>query len=231
MATAEHSAIDLNGGFYTAAEAARLLGHRRPQRLVRWLSTPPKGEPLIQREYEKVGREHELSFMDLLEVRFLEHFRSQGISLQALRKAAKNARGELGVSHPFARSDVKFQSDRKSVFLETAKAADDRVFLNLMTKQIEIYDVIEQLLAKDLEFDASGLARSWRPEPSLAPGVIVAPAYAFGRPVVSKRHVPTETLFDAWTAEDGDAAAVAEWYGVSPDDVREAVAFEVRPLH
>ena len=41
-----------------------------------------------------------------MEVRFIEHFRRQQISLQSLRKAAENARKELNLDHPFATSST-----------------------------------------------------------------------------------------------------------------------------
>lgn len=224
--------FDVNGGFYTVSEAARLLGIDNSQRIVRWLMpTKGGGEAIIHRAYEKVGSQHELSFLDLLEVRFVEHFRSQRISMQSLRVAAANARKELGVSHPFATSNVKFQSDRKQIFLETAKETGDRLFLNLMTNQLAIYEFIEQSLARDLEFDVSGFARSWRPAPNSAPDVLVSPVYAFGQPVISDRRVPTTTLFQAWQAEGGNIDTVAKWHRVDQDSVRQAVEFELRPLH
>lgn len=232
MQTATDTTIDLNGGFYTVSEAVRLLGLDNAQSVIRWFKpTPTGGEPVIRREYEKLGREHELSFLDLLEVRFVDHFRRQKISLQALRTAAKNAREALGVSHPFATSNVKFQTDRKEVFLETAKETGDRFFLNLMTNQIEIYEFIEDFLARDLEFDVGGLARSWRPAPNIAPDVVVSPAFAFGQPVISQRRVPTSTLFRAWKAEDGAIDTVSHWHNVSEDDVRQAVEFEFRTVN
>jgi uncharacterized protein (DUF433 family) len=231
MTQPQTSAPDLNGGFYTVAEAARLLGLDNSQRIVRWL-TPPRGggEPVIARTYERVSKQHELSFLDLLEVRFVEHFRQQKISLQSLRVAAQNARRELGVSHPFATFNVKFQTDRKHVFLRTAQQTGDTVFLNLMTNQLAMYEVMEDMLARDLEFDVSGLARLWRPAPK-TPDVIVSPVYAFGQPVISDRKVPTATLFRSWKAEDGNFDAVAEWFQVETGDVRQAVEFELRPLH
>ena len=232
MQTDGNDSIDLNGGFYTVSEAVRLLGLENAQSVIRWFRPTPSGaEPVICRAYEKIGREHELSFLDLLEVRFVDHFRRQKISLQALRVAAKNAREALGVSHPFATSNVKFQTDRKQVFLETAKATGDRLFINLMTNQIEIYEFIEGFLARDLEFDVTGLARSWRPAPNLAPDVIVSPVFAFGQPVISLRRVPTSTLFRAWKAEDGAIDIVSRWHGVTVDDVKQAVEFEMRTVH
>ena len=231
MRTANHSVPDVNGGFYTVSEAARLLGMESGQRISRWLSPGPKGDALIRRDYPKVGREHELSFLDLVEVRFVEHFRQIKISLQSLRVAAKNAREELGVAHPFATSSVKFQTDRRQIFLEAAKETGDPYLLNLMTKQVAIYNVIEQVFANDLTFDLDGLARMWRPAPAAAPNVIVAPVYAFGRPVISSRFLPTKTLFEFWQANENDADMTADWFGIDPVDVDEAVRFELRPLH
>jgi uncharacterized protein (DUF433 family) len=223
---------DIGGGFYTVQEAARLLGMDRPERITRWLTSSAGGAlPVVLRDFPKIGPQHELSFLDLVEVRFVEHFRQQKISLQALRTAAANARAALDVSHPFATSGVKFQTDRKRVFLETAKEAGDPHLLDLMTNQLVIYEMIERVLEKSLEFDLSGFARQWRPAPESAPNVIVSPVFAFGRPVISSRHVPTGTLFQAWRAEGGNAEAVADWHDVHPEEVREAVEFELRPAH
>lgn len=229
---ANTASTDVSGGFYTVSEAARLLGMESGQRIARWLLPTPKGAgPIVLRDYQRIGREHELSFLDLMEVRFIEHFRQAKISLQSLRVASATARKELGVAHPFATNNVKFQTDRKQIFLETAKATGDRQLLNLMTKQIAIYEVIETTFARDLEFDMDGLAREWRPSPGIAPNVLVSPRFAFGRPIIDDRRVPTKTLFDAWKANGNDVGIVGDWFEVAPEAVDEAVRFELRPLH
>jgi uncharacterized protein (DUF433 family) len=230
--TPHTEAVDANGGFYTVREAARLLKIDKPERIVRWLDPMASGAaPVVKRSYDKVGRLHELSFLDLMEIRFVDHFRAAEISLQSLRVAAKNARRELGVSHPFATSSVKFQSDRKQIFLDTAKETGDRLLLNLMTNQLAIYEFIEQSFEKGLEFDVSGLARRWRPAPETAPRVIVSPVYAFGQPVISDRYVPTATIVHTWRANDGDLGLVAEWHSISKSDAEQAIEFELRTLH
>lgn len=226
------SVPDVSGGFYTVAEAARLLGLSSGQRITRWLVPTAKGaEPVVLRDYQRVGKEHELSFLDLMEIRFIEHFRQVRISLQSLRVAAKTARAELGVTHPFATSSVKFQTDRKAIFLETAKATGDKQLLNLMTKQIAIYEVIESSFARDLVFGMDGVAAEWRPAPAAAPNVIVSPRFAFGRPVVGNRRVPTSALFRSWLSNENDIGVVSDWFEVEPEAVEEAVRFELRPLH
>jgi hypothetical protein len=62
----EAARIDVDGGFYTIAEAARLLGMGSGRRITRWLQTTPSGRsPVVIRDYPKIGREHEISFLDL----------------------------------------------------------------------------------------------------------------------------------------------------------------------
>jgi uncharacterized protein (DUF433 family) len=223
---------DINGGFYTVAEAARLLGMSNYQRVSRWLRpTSTGGDPVIVRDYQKIGREHELSFLDLIEVKFVEHFRQKDISLQSLRVAATNARRELGVSHPFASSSAKFQSDRKRIFLDTAKEVGDRQLLNLMTNQVEMYEMIEATFDRDLEFDVDGYARLWKPVPSLAPNVLVSPIFAFGRPVISNRRLPTRTIYESWLANDRVVTVVGDWFRIADAEVVEAIRFEERSLH
>lgn len=224
--------FNIDGGFYTVAEAARLLGIQGSRKITRWLLPTASGRnAVVERDYPKIGRENEISFLDLIEIKFLEHFRDASISMQSLRVAARNARDRLGVSHPFATSSVKFQSDRRRIFLETAQETGDRELLDLMTKQTVMYDVIERTFAQDLSFDASGVARLWHPAKEIAPNVIVSPAFAFGRPVISDRRVPTRTIFESWRANDENVGNVAEWLQVDVRAVREAVIFEQRLMH
>jgi len=115
--------------------------------------------------------------------------------------------------------------------LETAKQTGDRELLNLMTKQIGMYEVIEQSFARDLEFSLDGIARLWRPAPNTAPNVQLSPIFAFGRPVISERHVPTLAIFESWKVNGQDSKQVADWFHVAPEEVDEAVRFELRPLN
>jgi hypothetical protein len=107
----------LVGGFYSPQTAARLLHMENPRRIYGWIAGDPRGiGPIILRDYEPVAGKSALSFWDLMEVRFLDHFRRQGVSLQTLRKAAEKARKEINSRHPFALSDIKFITDRRAIF-------------------------------------------------------------------------------------------------------------------
>ena len=229
MGVAYQTSDPVAGGFYTVREAARLLRIDSSRRVRDWLTGHSHSDsgPIIRAQYRRIGQTQELGFLDLMEVRFIEHFRRQQISLQSLRKAAENARKELNLDHPFATSDVKFMTDRKEIFLHTAKEEGDAFLLNLMTNQIEIYEAVEQALAKDLTFDPrSGIALRWRPLPDDFPHVVVDTLIAYGQPVIEPSRVPTAALYEMWKAENKNLPAVAEWFEVSGDRAQEAIYFE-----
>lgn len=218
----------LAGGFYTVPEAARLLGIGNARVISDWLKGRSSKGPVIRRQYEPIGSVQELGFLDLIEVRFIDHFRKQGYSLQSLRKAADVARAELSTQHPFALYGVRFIGERKNLFLKVAQDLGDTKLLNLVTKQFAMYEILEEVLEKGLTYDpTSGLATRWRPKEKEYPRVVVDPTIAYGQPALEAPRVPTATIFDAWKAEGGDYAAVADWFEIDHSLVREAVEFEL----
>jgi uncharacterized protein (DUF433 family) len=217
------------GGFYTVKEAARLLNMPNAAVIAAWLKgRRDKGTPVIHRQYEPIGKIQELGFLDLIEVRFIEHFRKQGYSLQSLRKAAETARQELSCEHPFALYGAKFVAERKNIFLAVAKEAGDTKLLNLVTKQYAMYQVLEDVLSRGLSFDpTSGLATRWKPRDREFPRVVVDPTIAYGQPSLEIVRVPTDAIFSSWKAENGNYAAVADWFEIDESFAREAVEFEL----
>jgi len=216
------------GGFYSVGEAARLLGIQNAGKVTSWLQgrRGAKAGPVIIRQYSPYDNVQEVGFWDLIEVRFVEHFRRQGISLQSLRKAAQTAREEWKVQHPFALSKAKYMTDRKHIFQVTAEAEKDDILLNLVTKQFAMYVVIEEVLDRGLTFDpATGLAREWKPSIKEFPHVLLSPTVAYGQPSVSG--IPTNAIYSSWRAEEGQFEAVADWFGIEPKLAREAVEFEL----
>lgn len=65
------------------------------------------------------------------------------------------------------------------------------------------------------------------PGPGQPRVIVIDPRVRFGRPVVAGRGVPTDSLFDRYRAGDS-AADLAEDYGVTTEEVDEAVRFEAR---
>ncbi|MEQ8404820.1 MAG: hypothetical protein RKE49_06970 [Oceanicaulis sp.] len=212
----------LGEGFYTVQEAAYLIG-TADQRLRAWLRPSAKYGPAVKSDRVRGRGISDLSFHDLIELNFVEHFRAQGVSLQTLRNANDRAREAYG-SHPFARSDLLFRTDRTRIYAEAASTTNDKRLLDLTENQ-HVLDVIEDTLREGIDFDPdTALARVWRPRSDLA--VIVDPRVNFGRPSLEHHGLSTSALRRLWDAEKGDYAAVADWYGIPEAAVRDAVEFE-----
>ena len=113
-------------GVFSLEEASRLTSIPRP-RIRRWLvgynfrsvsgersSTPP-----LRRDYPiATGQRVALSFADLMEVRFLDHFVQAGVSWRTIRVAARKASEILKRDHPF--SSRTFKTDGKTILLADA---------------------------------------------------------------------------------------------------------------
>ncbi|MCH8239817.1 MAG: helix-turn-helix domain-containing protein [Proteobacteria bacterium] len=229
MSVAANEIDPLLGGFYTVGEAARLLRIDNRQRIYRWLRSGDDAcEAVIARDYDPISKSQELSFWDLIEIRFVEHFRSQGLSLQYLRKVAEVARKKFKTLHPFALSNAEYLTDRRKIFEQFSENEGIRI-RELLSGQYEMYDAIETVLAKGVAFDAkTSLAEEWRPLQNDCPNVVVNPRYAYGKPVMGDSRVPTDAIYRQWRAEKGDRKRVAAWWGVSGAEVDEAIEFEIR---
>lgn len=216
----------LFAGFYSTSDAARLLnipGGKARAWLNGWSNSPVTA--VIDRDFPSTPT---VSFLDLMELRFIEFFRRQNVTMQTLRLSAAKARLEWDAQHPFALSKARYLTDRRNIFAQVAEAEGDESTWNLATGQIEMWEMIEGAIAKGVVFDAiSNLATMWKPRETDFPGVVLDPKRAFGRPIVSDAGVPTSSLFRQWKAERGDKAKVAKWFDVSEEEVAEAVEFEI----
>ncbi len=214
----------LLGGFYTVAEAARLLRIDNKQRIYRWLRDG--GDAVVKRDYRPIKETQEVSFWDLFEVRFVEAFRARGLSLQFLRKVAIKARDEFRTQHPFALAGSRYLTDRRRIFHQIASETHETTH-DVLSGQYEMYETIERVLAKGVEFNANTLlAEEWAPYAE-CPRVIINPRYAYGHPVIGRNKIPTAALYRQYLAERSHER-VAAWYGVESNEVEEAVEFEVR---
>ena len=220
-------------GFYTISEATKLIENGSRQRIYGWLKgySQTKAGPLLKRDYEPIGGKHELSFLDLIEVRFVEFFRDEGVKPYTLRLAAENARKVLKVQHPFATDFIKFKTDHKEIYVEeifkrAAEQANDPRLWNLCTSQYESYHAIRETIEKSVTFDPkTHLAGKWHPRNEDFPKIAINPFIAYGKPA-GPSGIPTETLFESWEAEKRDGEAVAYWFDINLGEVEQAVAFE-----
>lgn len=219
-------------GFYTVPEAARLVEVGSARRIYGWLKgySGRRREPLLVRDYEPLGGNQELSFYDLIEVHFVEHFRFHGVKMKALRLAADNLRIEFQTPHPFATARVYFIADKADVFIEimqdSARQVGDGVLMSLTNKNYVMRKIIADYLVPGIEFDPdSGIVSSWAPRPHNFPDIVIDPTIAYGQPAGPSR-IPTAAIYDAWIGEGEDVDEAAYWLDIPPHEVVRAVAFE-----
>jgi len=221
--------VNESTGIYSVAEAAR-LSNASAREIRRWLygySFPSKklasttkvlASPLWTTQ---IGEASAIGFRDLMELRFVKHFVSQGVSLQLVRSALQSARSMFQHDYPFTAR--KFLTDGKRIFHdaidETEKALTD-----VASKQVVIDPVIRPSLYAGIEYAKSGLATKWYPVPK-SKIIVLDPQRSFGAPVIEDYGVPTFTLAAAYKVEKS-ASSVALQYKVPRAAVIAASKFE-----
>lgn len=223
----QNAAPALGIGFYTAGDAARLLGV--PVRSIRrWLGgynytqdgekrhMEPLWKPQLPRDDDRI----ELGFRDLIELRFVNAFLDVGLGLKTIRHCLDYARQCVDDDRPF--STRRFRTDGRTIFLESANVAGYENLLDLKNRQYAIKAVIERTF-KDLDIDNDSVSR-WRPYKGKS-SIVIDPEFVFGQPTTAKYNVPTIALAQAVKAE-GSEKAVAKLFEVPLSVVKDAVAFE-----
>jgi uncharacterized protein (DUF433 family) len=228
MAAPQNRSPDAIGvGSYTAPEAARLL-KTTPLNVNRWLrgyTYRRKGAerhmpPLWTTQHADIEEHLELGFRDLIELRFVKAFTDAGVGLLAIRNCLQYARECAKDDRPF--STRRFQTDGRTIFLESIERAGEPKLLDLKKKQYVFRQVIERTF-KDLDIEDDAVAR-WRPFNGKR-SIVIDPGRAFGQPIASQFGVPTVALAEAVEAE-GSVEDVARIFELPVSVVRDAVQFE-----
>jgi uncharacterized protein (DUF433 family)/DNA-binding transcriptional MerR regulator len=232
----------LGRGSYGSFEALRLINFQRPEvarpvtgdrhrvtriTVARWLygykHGPAFSKPLWQPDYTPTEDEPvlEVSFRDLIELRFVKTFRDLGLSLQTIRECFDRAVEVVQDQRPF--STRRFRTDGRTIFYEIIDGVHEGKLVDLRRRQNVFHRIVEPSL-HDLEFEADALAR-WFPLGRSRQSIVVDPARAFGRPIVSGGGVPIETIAQAVKVE-GTPERVAILYELPVAAVRDAVEFQ-----
>jgi len=180
-------------------------------------------EPLWTPDYLNDNDQIELSFRDLIELRFVKAFRDLGLALPTIRECFKRAVEEVQDERPF--STRRFRTDGKSIFLDITNNLPAGELVDLRWRQRVFRTIVEPSL-KDLEFDASVVTR-WFPLGMNRKSVVLDPARGFGRPIVTRTGVPTEVIVQAVKTE-GSAVRASALYEVTLTEIRDAERFEER---
>lgn len=213
-------------GLYSVADAATLL-KAPPRTLRRWLGgyAYKRNEevrhvpPLWRSDIPKMDGDIEMSFRDLIELRFVRGFLENGIGLKAVRNCMEYAQLCMQTDRPF--SSGRFRTDGRTIFLESLEASGEPKLLDLKEKQYVFKRVVEQSF-RDLDLQGD-IVKRWRPYRGKE-SIVVDPTRSFGQPVASASGVPTIVLAEAVKAE-GSVARVASMYEVEKSVVQDAVKF------
>ncbi len=182
-----------------------------------------KSAPLWKTELAEAEVEG-ISFHDLLEVRFVKAFLKHGVSLQTIRVASEQARAMF--NHPYPFTCKRFQTDGKTIFATALETTGETQLLDLVKRQFAFTKIIEPSLYRGIEFGNNELASHWYPVPR-SKAVVLDPAIAFGKPIVTQGSIRTSILYDAFKAEE-NKQYVAKLYEVPVGAVEAAIRFEER---
>lgn len=217
-------------GLYTFQEASKLT-NATPQELRRWLrgythkayhsDNHVINSPLWKTELTDADIDG-ISFHDLLEVRFVKAFLKHGVSLQTIRVASHQAR--LLFNHPYPFTCRRFQTDGRTIFATAMEASGESQLLDLPKRQFAFTKIIEPSLYRGIEFGNDELASQWYPM-AQSKAVVLNPAIAFGKPIVTQGSVRTSILYDSFKVEK-NKQYVAKLYEVPISSVEAAIRFE-----
>jgi hypothetical protein len=221
-------------GVYTLPQAARLVRLRLAT--VEDLVGPeptapvaPRFTPVILAQPSLSDDAKTISFLGLMELWVVAEMRRDGVPMPVIRRAATEARRILETRHPLA--SANFRTDGRRVFMvlrersETHKSTP-KVVLDVLHYQHAMEEVIEQSLGPEIVVRGTdGAPLQWYPI-GLKRRVVLDPKRRFGEPIDPVSGTPTSALAQALKAENGDADAVAFWFGVDRRAVIDAGAFE-----
>ncbi len=216
-------------GIYTISEAAYLIG-LSSRRIRPWIkgysSRSNTGKisnipPLIVSSIPIVDQKDVISFVELVELRFVKEFRKRGVSFQVIRRAAKEASKILQVTHPFAYK--RFKTDCKSIFLHYSQCEGQKDLILLGKSQYVMEEIIKVYL-HEVDFDdLTDLALRWWPM-GRENHIVIDPQVAFGSPVIESTRITTETVYKDYLAEDS-IKKIAIWYDIKPSKIQSAIDF------
>jgi uncharacterized protein (DUF433 family) len=140
--------------------------------------------------------------------------------LKTIRYCLEYARECVNDDRPF--STRRFQTDGRTIFLDSLKGSGESELLDLRNHQYVLKQVIERTF-KDLDVSKDTVTR-WRPFGGKK-SIVIDPQRAFGQPIATDHGVPTVAIADAVKAE-GSVKRVSQLFDVPVSVVRDAVNFE-----
>lgn len=211
----------LNKGIYTYSDISRLLGMSRSRikgfvKGYKYRNRPERKPVLLDAKNFIFENKDYFTFLDLIELKFIQHFLNQGLKRREIIKAYYKIKEEFKLPRPFATMCV---SDSKTIFLD-----NKHVLLNPKDQQLWFRELSKSSLLEGIDFE-NDLAVRWRPCKEI-PEIVIDPCYKYGKPFLKGQNIKTETLYKAYLAEGQSISSVSNWFQIPEDFVAKAVMFE-----
>jgi uncharacterized protein (DUF433 family) len=221
MATAQKNKhpSHLGVGLYSQAEASRLLGIS-PATLARWIHPETR---LITRRF--ADDEHTLSFLELMELHFIDLFRAEGVPLRVIRETAVAAsRRFQSDDYPFCVK--RFDTDGRTIFATLIDHERNAEQVEELRHGQRVFEEIVRPFFRKLDYgQGTQPVRFWPLE--ILGRIVLDPERKFGKPIDFETGVPTSAIVDALRAGEGQAPQdVAAWLDIPLAAVQAALAFE-----
>jgi uncharacterized protein (DUF433 family) len=182
--------------------------------------------PVYKKDFDAINAKKILSFLDLIEILFIDSFERYGFSLQNIRKAADGAAKLLNTAHPFAKKC--FFTDGKTILLKIAEKDNIPELLDLLKKQYQMEPIVSQSLIESLDFDKYDLAEKWWPLGKKS-RIVIDPKRNFGKPIINDKNIRIDTIYDLYR-RNKNIVEIAEWYELDKKTINEAIQFYERDI-
>jgi uncharacterized protein (DUF433 family) len=217
-------------GIYSVPDAARLVAIPSA-RINRWLGGRTRiyrGEEIFDRplwhpELPEVDGQVNLSFRDLIELRLVDGFRHQGLSLPYIRKVVDAAQVIVGDTHPF--TSYSFKTDGRRLYHEVLSRTEEPKLVEVLNGQHAFHSIISDGL-KDIEFDKGGILALWRPTAGREQ-VVLDPRRSFGQPILADSGIST-AIIQLASAAGRAPRQISHDFEIDERSVRSALAFEAK---
>lgn len=215
-----------SSGLYSIPVAARLL-QESSSTVERWAFGYTRRDidypAAIDAEIPPIGDSKALSFLELVELMFIQALLSSGLSWSKVREASRVAARLLhGEKHPFATK--RWFADPAAIYLQLGQEHGEDILVEVAGHaQVSIEPVLHPYL-KQLDFDVNGIAQRFFPMGTNS-HVVLDPKREFGMPITVNAGVATEMLAGLHRAGDS-IATIASWYGMDEAEVEAAVRYE-----
>jgi uncharacterized protein (DUF433 family) len=216
-------------GIYSLITAAKIL-RMNPQKMRRWIKgyTYNKNmecrsyKPLFNTEFEYNSNDVVISFLDLIELLFINNFIQYGINIQKIRNATVAASHLLNTPHH--KKKKKMFTDGKSIFAEIAQKENDTSLLDLLHKQFQFDKIVEQTLYECIDFDKYDLAEKWWPLGKDG-NIVLDPSRNMGQPILTDYNIRTELIYDLYKTKHS-ISEISDWYELDKNAIETAIRFE-----